>query len=462
MKFFNLGVGHTILGVITSIVSGQQMPACAGQCLEISLKAQYTCNPTNTTCVCTAQPLMKAIEDCVMSSCTVIESLAAKNLTQTMCGKPIRNLSHVTPIVSGVSGAVAIVAVIIRSFLTGGIFALDDIFAITALLSALPMGILQFFVAVDGFGKDIWTLQPEKIYRVVQLVWISETSYFAAVALTKISFLFFCLRIFPRKELRKTIYTLVAISAAFGISSIFTCLFNCTPVSFIWTHWDGEHTGTCVNFHIFAWIHAGVNIVLDIIIIGVPIPELLRLKLNTKKKIYIVMMFSIGTFTTIVSIVRLQALVTFSSSKNATFDNVPTGYWSNLEAFVGIFCVCMPALRRFLANLFPRCFGITQTGSKYEPYDVPDFPNKLSRGLPKNSAVKFTLDGTTFDGSGIIKTTETRVESRRGEDDEIQLVELDIGGSMKEGWATAESDVDATSDKSGRGTPRMVQARFPQ
>ena len=38
-----------------------------------------------------------------------------------------------------------------------------------------------------------------------------------------------------------------------------------------------------------------MNIVLDIIVIGVPIPELLRLSLSTKKKVYIIMMFSIGT-----------------------------------------------------------------------------------------------------------------------------------------------------------------------
>jgi hypothetical protein len=108
------------------------------------------------------------------------------------------------------------------------------------------------------------------------------------------SFLCFCLRIFPGKELRRTVYILLAVCLAYGIAFTITGLFNCTPVSYIWTSWDGEHTGTCINFHVFAWVHAGVNIVLDISVLAVPIPELLRLSLSMKKKIYIVMMFSVG------------------------------------------------------------------------------------------------------------------------------------------------------------------------
>jgi hypothetical protein len=115
-----------------------------------------------------------------------------------------------------------------------------------------------------------------------------------AVALTKISFLCFCLRIFPRKELRTTVYALAALSLAYGLAFTLTCVFNCTPISYIWENWDGEHTGKCINFHVFAWAHAGINITLDLIIIAVPIPELLRLSMSLKKKIQIIMMFSIG------------------------------------------------------------------------------------------------------------------------------------------------------------------------
>lgn len=127
-----------------------------------------------------------------------------------------------------------------------------------------------------------------------KFTWLTEVFYFMAVALTKLSFLSFCLGIFPRKELRTKVYVLVAVSLAHGVAFTLVCLFNCTPVSYIWENWDGEHTGKCINFHIFAWAHAAINITLDITIIALPIPELMDLSMSTKKKVQIIMMFSVG------------------------------------------------------------------------------------------------------------------------------------------------------------------------
>jgi hypothetical protein len=122
--------------------------------------------------------------------------------------------------------------------------------------------------------------------------------------------------------------------------------------------------------------------------------------------------------------------VQFSSSTNPTYDNVPTAYWSVLEAFVGIFCICMPALRRFLAHLFPRCFGSTQTNSRYQNHDGADTPNKLSNGKIKNSKASVSF-GKAFGSPGITKTTETRIESHIGDEDEVMLVDMVSAGRTR-------------------------------
>lgn len=130
--------------------------------------------------------------------------------------------------------------------------------------------------------------------------------------------------------------------------------------------------------------------------------------------------------------VRLHSLVKFAKSANPTYDSVPTAYWSVMECFVGIFCVCMPALRRVLAVLVPSCFGSTQGSGRYANYkDMdPNHPNKVSDGGQRNikpslnSWRKFGLD------TGITKTMETHVESTMcgKEDDEVMLVEM--GGGL--------------------------------
>jgi hypothetical protein len=71
--------------------------------------------------------------------------------------------------VSGVSGGFAILAVVIRCFPTGGRLELDDIFALVALIFALPMGILEFVMSAQGFGKDIWNIEPENVYSIVKV-----------------------------------------------------------------------------------------------------------------------------------------------------------------------------------------------------------------------------------------------------------------------------------------------------
>ncbi|KAH7071086.1 hypothetical protein BKA63DRAFT_568239 [Paraphoma chrysanthemicola] len=392
MRVFEvLAAGCVVLHTITPMVSAQTMPKCAEECLQMTLEAQRA---------------------------------FAQNRTQTLCGTPVRDIAHILPIVTATSGALALSMVVLRMFAIQDHFAHDDVFAIAAILSAIPMGVLEFIKAEDGFGKDIWTIPAPNIYRVVKLTWLTEIFYSLAVIFTKLSFLFFCLRIFPRHELRLKVYALIGVSFAFGIAFTTTTIFNCTPIPFIWTNWDGQHTGKCINFHVFAWVHAALSIVLDILMIGVPIPELLRLSLSTKKKsfhYYDVWRGDIvSAFTTIVAILRLQSLVQFTSSTNPTYDNVPTAYWSDLEVFVGICCICMPSTRRFLGRKFPRYFGSMNASSSFGPNDSPyEFANRA----PNQRATASV--GRDW---GIKKTMETTVMRQRGTDDELQLVDSKTAG----------------------------------
>jgi hypothetical protein len=94
-----------------------------------------------------------------------------------MCGVSVRDITHITSIVTGISGGLTIIGVVVLCVVTAGSFALDDIFATAALTSALPMGTLELFMAVDGLGTNIWIVLPEKIYRIVQVSCSSSKSW---------------------------------------------------------------------------------------------------------------------------------------------------------------------------------------------------------------------------------------------------------------------------------------------
>jgi hypothetical protein len=128
---------------------------------------------------------------------------------------------------------------------------------------------------------------------------------------------------------------------------------------------------------------------------------------------------------TIVSILRLKSLVDFAASANPTYDNVPTAYWSVLSCMMGIFCACMPALRRLSITIAPNCFASTEKDSKYNPYDAT--PNPRISGAHMSGGRKNHKGNSDFaplhDGSGITKTIETTIVGKNNED-EVELVQL--------------------------------------
>jgi hypothetical protein len=71
----------------------------------------------------------------------------------------------------------------------------------------------------------------------------------------------------------------------------------CIPVQagkLAWEYWDNDHPGRCINVNAAVWANAAVSIVLDITSIILPSPELAKLHLSLRKKIYLCSMFSVG------------------------------------------------------------------------------------------------------------------------------------------------------------------------
>lgn len=98
----------------------------------------------------------------------------------------------------------------------------------------------------------------------LQYFYINQYLYQAVIALTKISIVLLYLRIFPYTVSQRFSYiswTLIAGLLAYGIGFIIYCGFQCTPISYVWTQWDGEQEGHCSNFQLAVYINSGFNMV---------------------------------------------------------------------------------------------------------------------------------------------------------------------------------------------------------
>ncbi|CAK7213236.1 hypothetical protein SBRCBS47491_001733 [Sporothrix bragantina] len=378
-----------LLPQVTAAVNGAvfgDLPKCALTCL-ISALGDSSCSVSNTTCMCLDTQLLDTSTTCILANCTILEALSAKNITAVGCDQPVRDKSGTFRITNATlavfSGVFVLARLAYRMFIAGSIGADDWLCLVAVLVGAPSSAMLTEGLANNGLGRDVWTLPTANIYRFIEFFYIIEVLYFTDVMLLKLTLLFFYLRIFPSQGVRRIFYGTIGFVIVYGIVFVFMGIFQCSPISYYWTNWDGQHTGHCLSVNSIGWANAAISIAIDIWMLAVPLWQLRKLRLHWKKKIGVAVMFTVGTFVTIVSILRLQSLLHFANSTNPTWDNYEVINWSTIEINVGIICACLPSLRLILVHFFPRVLGSSQR-SYNQYYNSGGGPNGNSQGNPNS------------------------------------------------------------------------------
>ncbi|KAK7709993.1 hypothetical protein SLS63_013094 [Diaporthe eres] len=236
-----------------------------------------------------------------------------------------------------------------------------------------------------GLGRDIWTLEPWRITEFLKVFFVFEVLYTLTLGLIKTSILFLYLRLFPDPKFRRTVWATQAFNLLMVGSFIVSDFLQCRPISFFWGQWDGEHTGRCFNINALAWAHSALNIALDFWMLYLPATQVWSLQMKTRKKVGVILMFGIGIFLTLTSIVRTQTLVSFANTENPTRDYFATVTWSYIEITVGVMVACLPGARLFIARYVS---SLRTSGSK--------FSKSLSRS---GNCIRLSQDGHNHEGT---------------------------------------------------------------
>jgi hypothetical protein len=77
-------------------------------------------------------------------------------------------------------------------------------------------------------------------------------------------------------------------------------------------------------------VTSSFNILTDIWIIALPIKTLININRPKKEKVALVGIFMVGTFATIISIVRLHSIKTYTEAKDPFHDGLLVSYISSL------------------------------------------------------------------------------------------------------------------------------------
>ncbi|KAJ0104205.1 CFEM domain-containing protein [Diaporthe amygdali] len=328
------------------------MPSCGLECLVASL-SQSACSSTNETCLCLDKGFNNVVESCVAGNCTIRESLTIKNITATTCGLPVRNQTVTINVLRYVLFLLGLFFFAMR--LASRAMRLapwghdDTTIVISGLLAAgwLAGSILE---ERYGLGRDLWTLEPWRISEFLKVFFVFEVLYTLTLGLIKTSILFLYLRLFPEPKFRRIVWATQAFNFLMVGSFIMADFFQCQPISYFWESWDGEHSGHCFNINALAWAHSALNIALDFWMLYLPATQIWSLQMKLKKKLGVILMFGIGIFLTLTSIIRIQTLVSFANTKNPTRGFFATVTWSYIEITVGVMVACLPGARLFVAR----------------------------------------------------------------------------------------------------------------
>lgn len=182
----------------------------------------------------------------------------------------------------------------------------------------------------------------------MQYVYVYSIFYFVVIALTQMSVLFFYRRIFLPSHMRYTSIAVVAISGAVClISLIIEIGYPGHPIDSFFPGSPSVHWNIV---YLPFWLAMGIiEGLIDVVILVLPIHELQKLNLSREKKIYISLIFMLGSFVVITGIVRMGTLYRPGIED---FDLTVGDIWLNVHLGTAIISACLPAYRPLVSRRF--------------------------------------------------------------------------------------------------------------
>ncbi|KAJ4357143.1 uncharacterized protein N0V89_001718 [Didymosphaeria variabile] len=112
--------------------------------------------------------------------------------------------------------------------------------------------------------------------------------------------------------------------------------------------------------------HAALNIISDVLVIGLPIPLVHQLQMPTRQKVSVGILMTLGSFCVVASIGRIAFVNDIQDNPDITWCQARVGVWSAIELNIGILGASLARLKPFVQRYFPSLSTtIVSTGQKY-------------------------------------------------------------------------------------------------
>ncbi|KAI1302710.1 hypothetical protein F5Y03DRAFT_193667 [Xylaria venustula] len=182
-----------------------------------------------------------------------------------------------------------------------------------------------------------------------KLFWINELFYNAAMFFIKMTFLSQYYRVFRQVKALRIVYAVaIFIIGGWCLGQFLAVVFLCIPVR---AFWDKTVEAKCQNQLIGVYLNAVGTLVTDFAILVLPIPAIWNLHLPRTQKWALTGIFSIGIFTSAISIVRITTVG--SPNADLTYYAATSSCWSVAELSSGIIAASLATVRPLVGRLVP-------------------------------------------------------------------------------------------------------------
>ncbi len=137
----------------------------------------------------------------------------------------------------------------------------------------------------------------------MQLVYISSVYVQWPLATVKIGVLLFYKRIFATRVFRRFVWAAIAIVTTWGILFFLLVLAQIDPIAFPLTAVSLRFNDTA-----FGLAQVASSFALDVLVLCLPLPVISRLNMKTRRKLALILIFWLGAFCVVASIVRTVLL----------------------------------------------------------------------------------------------------------------------------------------------------------
>ncbi|KAH6867412.1 hypothetical protein B0T10DRAFT_46041 [Thelonectria olida] len=282
--------------------------------------------------------------------------------------------------------AVALITVCLRVYVRGFMlkaFGVDDWIIIATWIASCGFAIVTVIQTKWGLGlKSLDDMPLENYYNFMLLQFIGAPFYISSILGFKLSLLISYLRFMAAGLWYKITIGVSVACTLFHVSFLIAQINLCTPVR---KQWDASVTGgSCLDGVPMYTTMASLTIVFDVIVMVLPFPTLIKLQMAKRKKLVLLGLFAMGTFISVIQIVRIQTIKSLSN----LLDSSLLIMWSMVENNLGIIVASVPTLAPLVRYFSEQSRVGSRSRSKSQGDSAYALQSTFRKNLSRRSGVQ--------------------------------------------------------------------------